>query len=95
MDSQGNIVVTNGSIYSPTIFNTKAGITDEGDLDNAIRIWAGSDFENRETAPLRITQGGQLYAEDALISGDVVGSRFFGSSINSAFVEIGVGSSSN
>ena len=95
LDSQGNIVVTNGSIYSPTIFNTKAGITDEGDLDNAIRIWAGSDFENRETAPLRITQGGQLYAEDALISGDVVGSRFFGSSINSAFVEIGVGGSSN
>ena len=30
-----------------------------------------------------------------LISGDVVGSRFFGSSINSAFVEIGIGGSSN
>ena len=47
--------------------------------------------DSREIAKIE----GHYIATDAVISGDVVGSRFLGSSTNSAFVEIGVGGNSN
>lgn len=49
----GNIVASSGGT------NT-AGLTGEGSGDSAIRIWAGSTYANRASAPFRVTQGGEV-----------------------------------
>jgi hypothetical protein len=56
----GNIVASSGST------NT-AGLTGEGSGDLAIRIWAGSTYANRGSAPFRVTQAGSVYMGDAVI----------------------------
>ena len=56
----GNIVASSGST------NT-AGLTGEGSGDSAIRIWAGSTYANRGSAPFRVTQGGVLVATSAIL----------------------------
>lgn len=46
-----------------------AGINGADDDLEAIRFWAGSSYANKENAPFRVTQGGKLYATDAIIKG--------------------------
>lgn len=38
----------------------KAGLAAEGSDDSSVRMWAGSDTENRATAPFKVTQGGAV-----------------------------------
>jgi hypothetical protein len=40
----------------------KAGITGGGTNDAAIRFWAGTSFANRDVAPFRVNQGGEVSA---------------------------------
>lgn len=40
----------------------KAGITGGGTDDNAIRFWAGATYANRNVAPFRVSQGGEVFA---------------------------------
>jgi hypothetical protein len=54
-----------------------AGITGEGGSDSdSIRIWAGSDEENRSSAPFRVTQSGALYSTKGQIGGFNIGSAY-------------------
>ena len=70
-----NGFVTTGSVLLADINkNVKAGITGGGNADTSIRIWAGSSFVTRASAPFRVTQGGKLYATDAEITGKIVAS---------------------
>jgi hypothetical protein len=41
-----------------------AGISGLENNLEAVRIWAGSDFDNRSTAPFRVQQDGKAYASD-------------------------------
>lgn len=56
----GNIVASSGGT------NT-AGLTGEGSGDTAVRIWAGSTYANRASAPFNVTQAGALTAANATI----------------------------
>lgn len=40
----------------------KAGITGGGTNDSAIRFWAGASYANRDVAPFRVNQGGEVFA---------------------------------
>lgn len=65
------------------LFLPNAGITDEsaeysgsnkiGDGEGQnIRIWAGSDPSNKQTAPFVVTQDGSLYASKGIFAGQVI-----------------------
>lgn len=38
---------------------------------NSIRFWAGSDYNNRKTAPFRVLQNGDIYATNGYFSGSI------------------------
>lgn len=62
---------------TPNGFRVVAGITGEGGSDsNSIRIWAGSDEENRSSAPFKVTQSGALYSTKGQIGGFNIGSTY-------------------
>lgn len=77
----GGTLISNKTIYSPTILNTKVGLTDNdasgkavgevgySALDTDIRIWAGDSYNNRATAPFKVTQGGAVTASNITITG--------------------------
>ena len=65
-------LITSGTIQLGSGGTVKAGITGVGTANTDVRIWAGSTFENRASAPFRVTQAGKLYATDAEISGKIV-----------------------
>ncbi|MGY3052538.1 hypothetical protein ACVWYG_000728 [Pedobacter sp. UYEF25] len=46
-----------------------AGINGTGTTTDEVRFWAGSSFENKETAPFRVQQDGKMFATDAIIEG--------------------------
>lgn len=49
----------------------QAGISSEGDLSTSIRIWAGSSFDDRATAPFRVDQAGSLVASALALGGSI------------------------
>lgn len=53
---------SNNAYLTGSIVLPQAGMTNEGTADGSIRIWAGSSFANRATAPFRVTQNGALTA---------------------------------
>lgn len=55
-------VVASGSIILGEGGNEKAGITGLGEPDTSIRMWAGANFSNREHAPFRVNQAGEVVA---------------------------------
>lgn len=54
-------------IFSGSVRVPRAGITDEGDEDSSVRIWAGSEYEDRDNAPLQARQDGSFVATRATI----------------------------
>lgn len=64
-------LITTGTIQVIQGGSATAGMTGNTSGDNSIRFWAGSTFANRANAPFRVTQGGQLVATNAIISGNV------------------------
>lgn len=55
-----------GKLYLPN-----AGITNEGEDDNSIRIWAGESSIDKNDAPFKVTQDGSLYASKGIFSGSL------------------------
>ena len=55
---------------------TRAGLTAVTAGDGGVRIWSGSTYSNRNTAPFRVTQGGALYAEDVFVKGAIEAEEF-------------------
>ncbi|MEM4958574.1 MAG: hypothetical protein QXX12_01720, partial [Nanopusillaceae archaeon] len=66
-------LITTGRIELGSPGNVKAGIDGAGTSDSDIRFWAGATYESRALAPFRVTQGGQLVATSATITGGVLG----------------------
>ena len=68
-------LITTGSIHLADNANTvKAGITGGGTANSAVRIWAGSTYNDRDSAPFRVTHEGGLYASKATIEGSITAS---------------------
>lgn len=67
-----NGLVTTGTVQVVNGGESTAGITGNVAGDDAVRFWAGSQFDNRASAPFRVTQGGYLYAANADISGTII-----------------------
>ena len=61
----GTITVGDGEV------SANAGITGGGTGSNAVRFWAGNIFDNRGSAPFRVTQSGYVYASNASITGTI------------------------
>lgn len=64
-------LITTGTIQVVHGGDSTAGMTGATSGDSAVRFWAGGTYANRASAPFRVTQGGKLYALDAIISGSV------------------------
>lgn len=68
-------IVSSGSIILGEEGTEKAGISGLGESDSSTRIWAGEEFENRNSAPFRVTQGGEVEARKRIeVFGKVGGS---------------------
>jgi hypothetical protein len=66
----GNAVAT-GTMIVGNSLGVQAGITGVGAANNDVRLWAGSNYVNRNNAPFRVLQDGTLHATNAHISGHV------------------------
>ena len=52
-----------------------AGISGTVQNSDAVRFWAGSQYENRDSAPFRVLQDGSLFATKAFIDGDITATK--------------------
>ncbi len=65
-------IVTSGTIQlAGSGGSILAGITGQGTASSSIRIWAGSSFENRATAPFKVMQDGSVVMSQATVEGVV------------------------
>lgn len=79
---QLNAVITTGKRIMLGESIITAGIDGAGTAASTVRFWAGQDYDNRATAPFRITQDGHLYASQGTFTGSITGaSGTFGGSI--------------
>ena len=61
-----NNVYLEGHFYLP-----QAGMTNDEESDNPVRIWAGSSPEGRTEAPFQVLQDGTLYASKGVFKGSI------------------------
>jgi hypothetical protein len=66
----GNAVAT-GTMIVGNSLGVQAGITGVGAANNDVRLWAGSNYVDRNNAPFMVMQDGTLHATNAHISGHV------------------------
>lgn len=63
-------IVTSGTIQvAGDNQSILAGMTGQGTAATSIRFWAGASFENRATAPYRVTQDGSVVMTKATVEG--------------------------
>jgi hypothetical protein len=67
--TSGTIQVVGGTSSPVNNVNSNAGITGYGTAASSVRMWAGSTFANRATAPYRVMQDGSFVATNAQITG--------------------------
>lgn len=58
----GGLVTTGGLRLAGEDGTVRAGITGGGSGDTAVRVWAGSTYDNRDMAPFRVLQSGEVFA---------------------------------
>lgn len=81
----GNGLVTAGSLVARSgTGSNAAGLTGLTEGDGAVRIFAGSNLDNRTSAPFRVTQSGVLTATGANITGVITAQS--GSSVDYGLV---------
>ncbi len=62
-------IITAGTLQASNGGTNTAGLTGQGTSDSSVRIWAGSSYANRGSAPFRITQTGRVDASNLNITG--------------------------
>lgn len=75
-------IITNGTLQGSNGGTNVAGITGVTAGNSAIRIWAGSTFANRNSAPFRVTQNGALTATGVNITGNINASNITGGTLH-------------
>jgi hypothetical protein len=61
--------VASGRLVAYAGGTNQVGITAEGSGESAVRIYAGSAYADRASAPFRVTQGGSVHVSDLIASG--------------------------
>ena len=85
----GNAMAT-GTMILGNSLGVQAGVTGVGYANNDVRLWAGSNYIDRNKAPFRVLQDGTLYAKNANISGEInATSGSFKGHINATSGQIG------
>ena len=85
----GNAMAT-GTMILGNSLGVQAGVTGVGYANNDVRLWAGSNYVDRNKAPFRVLQDGTLYAKNANISGEInATSGSFKGHINATSGQIG------
>ena len=85
----GNAMAT-GTMILGNSLGVQAGVTGVGYANNDVRLWAGSNYIDRNKAPFRVLQDGTLYAKNANISGHIEAlSGSFKGHINATSGQIG------
>ena len=85
----GNAMAT-GTMILGNSLGVQAGVTGVGYANNDVRLWAGSNYIDRNKAPFRVLQDGSLYATNANISGEInATSGSFKGHINATSGQIG------
>ena len=85
----GNAMAT-GTMILGNSLGVQAGVTGVGYANNDVRLWAGSNYVDRNKAPFRVLQDGTLYAKNANISGHIEAlSGSFKGHINATSGQIG------
>lgn len=67
--------ILNQAIIRGDVILPNAGMTNysKTNIDNNIRIWAGANYEDRENAPFKVFENGDLWANNGIFSGTVEG----------------------
>ena len=73
ISTDGTAILNQAQIRGNVIL-PNAGITNSGSADKSIRIWAGSTYEDRDDAPFRVYQNGDVFAKDVKLKGVLDGS---------------------
>ena len=73
ISTDGKAILNQAEIRGDVIL-PNAGITNSGINENPIRFWAGSNYANRESAPFRVMQNGDVYAKNVELLGQMFGS---------------------
>ena len=68
----------NQAIIRGSVLLDNAGMTDDDSGSDAVRIWAGTNYDNRAAARFRVLQDGRLYATDGYFEGTFTGSLELG-----------------
>ncbi len=79
IDPEGNVIAT-GNVLVGNRKGGNAGIIGSGLLENDIRFYAGSPFDQRYNAPFRVLDNGNMYATRGKIAGFEINNRGLGKS---------------
>lgn len=79
-------LITTGAVEVGSGSTVKAGMRGSGTSDTEIRFWAGQTQANRDSAPFRVNQAGQLWATDAHIEGDLTAGTIAGLNFNNSAI---------
>lgn len=74
LSKEGNATLNNATVRGSVILPS-GGITDATDDEGAnnVRIWAGAEYEDREKAPFKVMQNGDIHAENGTFKGTFAG----------------------
>jgi len=70
-DNAGSGLYANNVYLEGRFYLPQAGITNDEESENPVRIWAGSSPENRTEAPFQVLQDGTMYASKGVFSGTI------------------------
>ena len=90
----GNGTVSGYGLYSENTFLTgtlalpNAGITNIGSIDGSVRIWAGSSFANKDTAPFQVLQDGSIASTKGTIGGWGLNNNKISSQVGNCNIEL-------
>lgn len=70
-DNAGSGLYANNVYLEGRFYLPQAGITNDEESENPVRIWAGSSSENRTEAPFQVLQDGTMYASKGVFSGTI------------------------
>lgn len=68
--ADGRAILNNATVRG-TVDLPRAGITNDGDLDTSVRIWAGANYAGRDKANFKVTQNGDMFALKGTFGGKV------------------------
>lgn len=83
----GGLLLAGNLLVGNSVGNVTGGMLGASTSGNDLRLFVGSDFNGRNSAPFRVMEDGTLYATNAVISGD----SMFNGTLGMSFVGLSEG----